>query len=283
MKLYNPDHRTIAALCFTQQAGDIKAATKQFITELKSMGLDIPKDPAKFIQYWGHRWAVQHSTRGSSSNSGRQRKLRDAELAQVLDIIVNWRRDGRTGPYRSMKEVKRCNQIVRDIIRTADCSMDTLRRSLKRFCPELVYKKLWVKPKLTDQHKEDRYNGCCELLEYDEDIAETVVFLDAKTMYMTITDRKGWVLLGEEDVFETNHNKSKKNPIVLKYYAAVNYRLGKVELIFITGTTGMKANRDPNRPYKVSQYWCNLGGVLTAICCSTSLIAFNQRARRLRS
>lgn len=117
----------------------------------------------------------------------------------------------------------------------------------------------------------------------EENVREFVVWIDAKTMHMSITNRKGWVLLGSEDVFETTHPASKKKPIVLKYYIAVNYRLGKVGLRFYTGTTGMKADRDPSRPYLVSYPWCSLAGSLACICCSTSLIALVHLALRPRS
>lgn len=252
MKLYAANHRTLAASCFSSHDGNIMLATKDFAIKLLEMGLKLPKCPAGFVRYWGRRWLLLASVAGDGSNSGRRRKLTDAQLEQLLDLIMHWRRDGKTGPYRSMKELKMSSQLARDIIAAADCSSDTLRRRLTEYCPGLVYRKLWIKQKLTAQRKQARFDACCELLELPEKDPELVVWLDAKTMYMTISNRKGWVLLGEEDTFETNYPAGKKQPIVLKYYAAVNYRVGKVGLIFYTGTTGMKADRDPNRTYMVS-------------------------------
>lgn len=252
MRLYKQHHRTIAASAYSSHVGDIKAATKVFTARLAEMGLKCPHDPRKFVLRWGRTWKLLASVAGRGSNSGRRRKLTDSQLAEVLDVIVNWRRDGRTGPYRSMKELKQYSQLVRDILAAAKCSATTLRRSIKRFCPELVYKNLWVKQKLTEKHKYDRFIECCGKVAENDSVREKVVWIDAKTMHMSITNRKGWVLLGSEDTFETNHPASKKKPIVLKYYAAVNHRLGKVGLTFYTGTTGMKADRDPNRPYLVS-------------------------------
>jgi hypothetical protein len=86
----------------------------------------------------------------------------------------------------------------------------------------------------------------------DDNTLERVLWIDAKTMYMTIKERWGWVMLGEEDTFETYHAPTKKNPMKLCYYVAVNYRLGPMKLIFYTGTTGMPAQRDPANPYLVS-------------------------------
>lgn len=252
MRVYRDHHRTLAASCYSSHGGDIRLATIEFTCKLKEMALKVPRDAACFVKYWGNYYAVNRSVAGKASSSGRRSKLTDEQLMLILDVIVNWRRDGRSGPYRSMKEVKKCSALVRDMITAAGCTTDTVRRSLKRLCPELVYKKLWVKPKLTDKHKSDRYDTCCQLLERSEKDLEKVVWLDAKSIYMTIAHRKGWVLLGEQDIFETIHPPSKKQPMVLKYYAAVNYRVGPVALIFYTGTTGMKADRDPSKTYKVS-------------------------------
>lgn len=252
MRVFKVHHRTLAASCYAGHGGNIIAATREFVKKLMEMGLKVPRDPDGFVRYWGCNWLMLASVAGKASNSGRRRKLSDPQLAQLLDIIVNWRREGRTGPYRCMKEVKQYSQLARSIIAAADCSTNTLRRRLKQYCPSLVYKKLWVKPKLTSKHKDARYDTCCILLAHDDNTLEKVVWIDAKTMHMTITNRKGWVLLGSEDIFETIHPPSKKKPIVLKYYIAVNHRIGKVGLIFYTGTTGMKADRDPSNPYLVS-------------------------------
>lgn len=83
---------------------------------------------------------------------------------------------------------------------------------------------------------------------------ERVIFIDAKTMYMKVGSRFGWVDRTVEDTFSTPFSASLKNPMALKYYIAVNYRIGKVLLVFYTGTTGMPANRDPANPYLVSNY-----------------------------
>jgi hypothetical protein len=206
----------------------------------------------EFVRYWGEDWVKTKTIAGSSSNSGRPRKLTDAQLKEVLDIVTNWRRDGKTGPYSSIQQVVKESALVSDIMADASASKDTLRRSLKEFCPGLVYKKLWIKAKLTQRHKAARYTACCQNLEVDDSTLKRVLWIDAKTMYMTIKERWGWVLLTEEDTFETYHAPTKKNPMKLCYYIAVNYKLGPVKLIFYTGTTGMPAQRDPANPYLVS-------------------------------
>ncbi|WIA23048.1 hypothetical protein OEZ86_009963 [Tetradesmus obliquus] len=78
---------------------------------------------------------------------------------------------------------------------------------------------------------------------------ECVIWIDAKTMYMVVNSKYGWAMAGDEDTYETAFPPTLKNPMKLKYYIAVNYRLGALLLVFYTGTTGMPADRDPNRVY----------------------------------
>lgn len=266
MKQYEQIHRVLAALSYASFPNDIKQATEDFTASLKIMGLKGPADPEGFVSRWGTAWADEKSLDGKASNSGRPTKLSDTQLQQILDVILNWRRDGRSGPYRSVKDIKRHSPLVKEILEAAGAGERTLRNRLHQFCPELVYQRLFVKQRLTAAHKQKRYERCCYLLELldqqDSSVLERVVWIDAKTMYMTIRDRKGWVLMGEEDTFETTRPASKKNPIILKYYVAVNYRVGTVKLIYCTGTTGMKADRDPNRPYLVSLLSVQLRGFL---------------------
>ena len=61
----------------------------------------------------------------------------------------------------------------------------------------------------------------------------------------------GWVLHTDAVPLETSRPASKKDPITLKYYIGVCGRTGAVFLQFYTGTTGMKADRNPSRPYLV--------------------------------
>ena len=118
---------------------------------------------------------------------------------------------------------------------------------MKRLRPTFGNKRPVVKAKLSTQHKGARVVVCRKHLQVSDETLETVVRIDAKTMYMNITDRYGWVDAVEEDSFETNRPATRKsNLIKLEYYIAVNAspRLGAVKLVFYTGTTGMPAERN---------------------------------------
>lgn len=257
MKQYDDVHRTLAALAWCKCPEDIKAAAAHFKDSLTIMGVkDCPSDDKDFIRRWVTSWKQHKHLKGQSSNSGRKEKVSHELIEQLLEAMTNWKKAGREGPYASLSEVLAANPNLKEAVDKAGASLETVRNSLKRYCPNLVYKNLFIKQKLTDRHKHDRYRRAYiklyESVIEDEKLLERVVWIDAKTMYMTVKSRRGWVLSGKEDIFETYHPASEKNPITLKYYIAVNYRVGKLKLIWYTGTTGMPADRDPDNPYLVS-------------------------------
>lgn len=255
MKEYT-NRRVLAANAWTQSEGSIKVATKTFLESCQSMGLKSPRDPAAFIKYWGREWELKQSVDGNASNSGRKPAISDKDAKTCLDVLLNWKDAGLKGPYRSVQHLVSTSSVVRDILHKTNASQRTLTRAMQRMCPELTFKKLTVKAKLTEQHKQQRVAMCEQHLQVSDNTLETVVWIDAKTMYMNITQRYGWVDASKEDVFETKRTSNNKSNILkLKYYIAVNARLGAVQLVFYTGTSGMPAARD-GKTYLVSS--CNV-------------------------
>lgn len=267
MKQYN-DARPHAVNAWINSDQRISSATNMFTHTCKQLGLEIPEDPRGFVTYWAGHQKKHGSVKGRASNSGAKGKISKGQARTALDHVLNWKRDGLTGPYRSVADlVQRC-PAVREIINSTGASNRTLTRAMQRLCPTLCYKKLTVKAKLTVQHKQKRVVLCTQHEQVSDSTLETVVWIDAKTMYMNITDRYGWVDATEEDIFETNRAATRKsNLIKLKYYIAVNARLGAVKLVFYTGTTGMPAERD-DKAYLVSstsiQLWLLASN---CICC----------------
>ena len=255
--------RPHAASAWMQCTGGISNSTNMFINTCKLLGLEIPADPKSFVTYWGKQHLKQGSIKGGASNSGRLPKLSVRQARCCLDVVLGWKKDGLKGPYRSVHELVSKSAVVKQIMESTNASPVTLTRAMKRLCPTLSYKKLTVKAKLTTAHKHARVVVCRKHLQVSDDTLETVVWIDAKTMYMNITDRYGWIDTTEEDCFETKRPATRKSNIIkLKYYIAVNARLGAVKLVFYTGTTGMPATRD-GKTYLVSlatvQLWCFTG------------------------
>lgn len=227
------------------------------------MGLEPPRDVASFVQRWGKQWQEHKSINGSASSSGRYRLISDAQAKACLDVLLNWRQDGLAGPYRSIQALVTSSPVARGILQRSGAGTRTLSRAMKRICPTLSFKKLTIKAKLSERNKEQRVAVCQRHMTVADSTLETVLWIDAKTMYMNITHRYGWVDSSKDDVYETKRTSSSKaNIIKLKYYIAVNARLGAVKLVFYTGTTGMPAARD-GKTYLVRstnvQLWGHVG------------------------
>lgn len=269
MKVYEDGQRVLAALSFAEAKCNIDAATKEFRKHCRALKLKVPADARGFVLRWGQEWAKDSSVSGKASNSGRPRKLSAEQVQQVLDVILQWRADGKNSPYESIAQLKKESAVVAGIVSSTNVSDDTLITRLKELCPALSYTKLCIKPKLKKRQREDRMTTAQSHLQVPDSELECVIWIDAKTMYMVVNSKYGWAMAGDEDTYETAFPPTLKNPMKLKYYIAVNYRLGALLLVFYTGTTGMPADRDPNRVYLVSASWvelCNLVGFPVQHC-----------------
>ena len=79
--------------------------------------------------------------------------------------------------------------------------------------------------------------------------------MDAKTLYVNLKHRHGWIdrasATPEDHVLQHRlAGQDNKLNCANRYCAAVNAKVGQVTLHFITGTTGMSAQRD-GKNYKV--------------------------------
>lgn len=244
----------LAALGFLSADKNISVAVTKFLEFCSILGLEAPDEPTGFVKTWGPYWVENNNVEGKSSNSGRKRKLKDEQLQQVLGELLGWKEAGMKGPYTSVAELLENSTVAAELVSSAGVSHDTLIRRLKELNPNLQYLKLGVKPGHSTRQLEDRYFTAAGHLEEPASVRHRVIFIDAKTMYMKVSSRYGWVDCTVEDTFSTSFPASMKNPMALKYYIAVNYKMGKVLLVFYTGTTGMPADRDPAHPYLVSDY-----------------------------
>lgn len=252
MKLYEQNHRVLAALSYMQHKGNMTAALKAFTNSCGTLGLKLPADPRKFVQHWGQEWEQHQSVTGKASHSGRKPKLSDEDAEQLVADMMNWAKFGLKGPFTSLKQLKNNSPRAKVILQAAAAATSTVIKALKKIEPKLAYKNLSVKQKLSRKQRAARLRVATHHLTVSDKVLECVVWIDAKTMYMTIKTRCGWVRVDDEVPFETTRPASKKNPITLRYYIGVCARAGAVFLMFYTGTTGMKANRDPTCVFLVS-------------------------------
>lgn len=279
---YNEVHRALAASCWREAKGDIKVATADFTTRTANLNLKQPADAASFVRRWGQYWDQHGNCNGNASNSGRKRKLPDEDARAVADDLINWQQFEVEGPFSSIRQLQQKSPQSREILQAAEVANSTVTRALSRVAPELSYEKLDIKQKMTHRQKRARYDTAVEHSQVPDAELECVVWVDAKLIYCTIRNRRGWVVHEEKVPYETKRPPGKKSPIKLRYYIGVCARAGKVFLKFVTGTTGFR----PQRAYRVSlllcQPTCSIAGLLSTACCIASSIALRQRRRRPR-
>lgn len=271
MKAYEDYHRVLAAASYAAKKGNVAAAVKDFCDRCAVLGLELPADSRRFVQKWGTFWEQHRHVRGRSSSCGRHRKLSDEEAELLVADLMNWAGLGLKGPFKSLAQLKKVSARAKKILTAAKAADSTVISTLKMIEPKLAYKKLTVKQKLSNKQREERLRVARHHVRVRGKKLDTVVWIDAKTMYMTIKTRCGWVRVDDEIPFETTRPASKKQPITLRYYIGVCGRAGAVFLTFYTGTTGMPANRDPQRTYLVSSAYVQLRVLLGYCCCDGAL------------
>lgn len=228
-----------------------------FRASVENSQLSMPAAPEKMIRKWGKQLKKKGHVNPAHSSAGRNPKLSDEHVQTLVGELLGWRKAGLTAPYPSIKRFCYDNPVAKKICNEAGVGEKTILRRLKAVVPSLGHARLRVKGKLTAKQKQQRVKACRRLLRVPMKDLEWVVWVDAKTLYVNITHRHGWI-----DKATANHEelvlehklagKRSSKTIQLKYYAAVNAKVGTVSLIFITGTTGLKANSGPVH-FKVRQ------------------------------
>lgn len=243
--------RVLAVNAYRTQGGVMKAARGHFLASCKKLNLDPPQRVATFITRWEQYYAQHGHVEGDAHNSGRTPKISKPAATQLVEELADWAKLGQSGPFASLKQLQKSSPIARTILQEADAAVSTVIRAIKKAEPLLAYELLAAKQKLTARQKAARVRVASKHIKLSDKELELVVWVDAKTMYMSVRPRCGWVLRSDAVPLETSRPTSKKNPITLKYYIGVCGRTGAVFLQFYTGTTGMKADRNPRRPYLV--------------------------------
>lgn len=243
--------RVAAVVAFRANDGAMKAAQAQFLASCNELNLEPPKQVGAFIRRWQRYYTENGHVEGDAHNSGRTPKISKAAAQELVEELVDWAKFGQSGPFASLKQLQQTSPIAKAILEQADAALSTIIRAVKKAEPQLAYELLASKQKLTARQRAERVRVASKHILVEDKQLEVVVWVDAKTMYMTVRPRCGWVLHTDAVPLETSRPASKKDPITLKYYIGVCGRTGAVFLQFYTGTTGMKADRNPSRPYLV--------------------------------
>jgi hypothetical protein len=214
--------------------------------------LDAPKDAKGYCPRWSKSYDLKGDVEGNAQNSGRKPKISKEAATQLVDDLKNWADFGRTGPFSSIRQLQQTSPTARPILQEADAAISTIIRAVQSCKPNMQYELLVYKQRLTARQMAERECVARLHITISDKQLEQVVWIDAKTMYMQLKSRHGWVVHGEAVPIPTTRPMGKEDPITLKYYIGVCGRTGAVFLRFYTGTTGMKADRNPSRPYLVS-------------------------------
>lgn len=258
--------RVLAVSSYKASNGSPKAAATAFETQCKRMKLDVPGDAPGYCTRWDKYYNDKGHVEGDSQNSGRKPKISKDAAAQLVADLKNWTDFGLKGPFSSIRQLQQTSPTARAILQEADAAISTIIRAVQACEPRMQYELLVYKQRLTAWQQSARQRIAEHHITISDKQLELVVWIDAKTMYMLLKNRHGWVVHGEAVPIPTTRPVGKKNPITLKYYIGVCGRTGAVFLRFYTGTTGMAADRNPSRPYLVSSCHVQLPCLIVDSC-----------------
>ena len=231
---------------------DIGAAVGAFTAHLRQQGLCMPTHPYRFIRYWQGRRLPDGTIVHRATRSGRHRMLTHEQVDSAYAAIVGWEAAGRTEPYESKEDLVDNCAVVGEVLQEAGVTITTLLKAISRLHRGFGRSRLRTRWSLSAALKEERRLLCRSLLGVPVSRLDHVVFVDAKSIFMQEKSMYGFVdpIVGRDvrRVAPAMHNRQ---IIRLRYYGAVNAKLGPVLLRFYTGTSTLGPNRD-GHSYKVS-------------------------------
>jgi hypothetical protein len=248
-----------AAQAAKQFPNDMAAACKHLLAQCKSAKLAPPKNPAEFIKTWQGRLTAKGDIRSNAHHSGRKAKLTDAKVQAAYKAMLAWEKAGRDRPYESAQEAAVECAFVKQLLAKTGAKFSTLLARIKQRHPRFGRHLLRAKWHMSPKCQQDRLAAAQDLLANYADKLDFVVHLDAKTVYLQEKVVYGYVDLDVGYTVSYTPSATKNSRVIkLRYYAAVNAKLGAFFIIYYTGTTDMPANR-PGAHYKVGSVWNSIG------------------------
>ena len=227
---------------------------------------------SRFISRWKDRGA---STGGyhDAPGRGRRTKLTPDMCDSAVNILLNgWTtEEDQWAPFFDIDDALRKSADLRKIQRKARISSKTLWHRLVQHDKTLRRKMIYFKPQLTIQQKNDRIDACKALLAMPRrrllDYLRCTFWIDAKKMYLSPARCKVICSTGKP-VHNLSHplrSPKKQDMVIVNYYAVVNFFVGPVLYVEVTGTTRYEGER-----YTKYQVGVRKGDKLT---CSSSINA----------
>lgn len=243
--------RVWASEAAMQFPDDLAAAAQCLLQRCQTAGISPPKNCGNYVKYWQDRMTPQGNIRSNAHRSGRKPKLSAAHVRHAYNAILAWEKAGRERPYESALQIAAdCPKVKKLLDKTGTC-VSTLIARIKQKHPRFGLHPLKARWRMTAECQQDRLSAAQDLLANYSDKLGYVVHLDAKTVYLQEKVIYGYVDLAVGYTVSRVTPATKNSRVIkLRYYAAVNAKLGAFFIIYYTGTTDMPAKR-PGVHYKV--------------------------------
>lgn len=221
--------------------------------------------PAAFCQKWGER-RLQTHTVDDAPRSGRPKQLSEQHVDAVITALsYGYLRLDSTGPTRvpfsSWSFFTNYDPTAISVLSATKVTPRHLLRACLATMPTLKRKKIQLRVWLRPATKAERVADCQNLLGKTDRWFQSVIWVDAKTLYINPTTAYAWVNTADMagHTLEREDRRVRPKPsqaVKLKFYIAVNALMGAVALVWVTGTSGLTAARlpIPYLPYMVSGF-----------------------------
>jgi hypothetical protein len=247
MPSYSPKVRKDGAVCWHKANGDRRKAVELF-KEMQPDAAASMSRPEENLKRWAVDWACRdsfHRKRGS----GRQRTITNTEellkcckaLKRATRFDKLWRH------YKSIDEAATHEKVISDTAAKYGVSLAHLLRAMHRVDPHLTRGKEKLRRYLDKEHRASRRKIARAMLRLPLKYFKRVFWLDAKHLYVVPPTDHVWCDTSELASLFVEDPDARVKPICLHYYAVVNWFVGAVDLVWVTGTTGVKSR------FKVSQ------------------------------
>ena len=201
------------------------------------------------------RWAAALRERGELNDNdarrtGRKRKVTDEQIEQVIYAFCKgYTVEGERGQdvwrgYTSLPDAVESGKApaINHIIEESGISVASLWRRMAIYWPNIrnMRRRVDVKAVLSEAVKEERRLGAAELRRWPLKKLHTVVWIDAKKLYITPGNLEVYTLNPDEVVEDPRLPQGKfNNGTQLHYYSAVNSYTGVISFVWVTGTAGL--------------------------------------------
>jgi hypothetical protein len=252
MPSYSPKVRKDGADCWNQAGGDRNKAVELF-KEMQPEAAASMTRPADNLK----RWAVEWRPRDSfyrKKGSGKRRTITDSkELLKCCKALKKARRIGGVWRhYKSIQEASTYEKVISAITKKYQVTLPHLLRAMHRHDPHLARGKEKLRRYLDDDHKASRRRIARAMLRKSLKYFKGIFWLDAKHLYVVPPTDHVWCDASQLGSLFVEDPAARPKPVCLHYYAMVNWFVGAVDLIWVTGTTGLASK------FKVSHPLCTL-------------------------